>query len=122
MNIAYLSALKWPISHSLLVGLICISTNAYSSAGVTIRDKGSLTITNPATQGLNPAELSMNCFDITVEEGATLELNGAIINDLGSLIVNSSGTYTVTGNTTIKDCGTFFVIPTTNGNTVIFSL
>ena len=51
----------------------------------------SLIIHDGATLTLNDATLGLNCLDLTIEDGGTLDLGGGVVEECGVLEVSSSG-------------------------------
>ena len=77
----------------ILAGLFCSTHLAL--ADVTIQNGSTLTV--------NGANLDMNCSDIIVAEGATLDLGSGVVNDLGELAVDPAGTF-IEGTGTLNPC------------------
>jgi soluble P-type ATPase len=62
-----------------------------------------VTVQSGSTLTINSATLDMNCTDIIVAEGATLDLVNGVIDELGDLAVDPGGAV-ITASGTINPC------------------
>ena len=67
----------------ILVGALFYCSNWAFADGLIIHDGATLT--------LNDATLGLNCLDLTIEDGGTLDLGGGVVEECGVLEVSSSG-------------------------------
>jgi hypothetical protein len=67
----------------ILVGALFYSSNWALADGLTIHDGATLT--------LNDATLYLNCLDLTIEDGGTLDLGSGIVEECGVLEVSNGG-------------------------------
>ncbi|MBU0943096.1 MAG: hypothetical protein KJ804_12775 [Proteobacteria bacterium] len=82
-----------------------------------------LIIGDTSTLTINGGVLDVNCLDILVADGGTLDLQSGTLLDKNVLTVEAGGVYDRSGGT-IVSCGgnSFYVIPNPNGNPVIIAL
>ena len=62
-----------------------------------------VTVHSGSTLTINSATLDMNCTDVVVADGATLDLGSGVIDKLGDLLVDPQGTF-IEGFGTINLC------------------
>ncbi len=67
----------------VLVGTLFYCSNWAFADGLIIHDGTTLT--------LNDATLDLNCLDLTIEDGGTLDLGGGAVEECGILEVSSNG-------------------------------
>ena len=75
--------LKFKMVLVILVGALFYSSNWAFADGLIIHDGATLT--------LNDATLDLNCLDLTIEDGGTLDLGGGAVEECGILEVSSDG-------------------------------
>jgi hypothetical protein len=80
-----------------------------------IHDGGTITVETDST-------LFMNCNDLTIESGGTFIVNGGAVEERGKLVLESGGLYSIISGTVEKCYKSFYVIPGSNGRTVIICL
>lgn len=82
-----------------------------------------LTIGNGSTFTINGGTLDVNCNDILIKDGGTLELQTGILRDKKNLNIDGSGVYTYTSGTVFQ-CGenSFFLIFNKDGKPIIFAI
>jgi hypothetical protein len=86
---------KYIVILVLLVGaLLCCSPWALADG---------LVIHSGSTLNLNDATLDLNCMDLTIEDGGTLDLGSGRVRRLGALTVSSGGLL-IWGTGRIHDC------------------
>lgn len=82
-----------------------------------------LTIGDTSTLTVNGGVLDVNCLDILVKSGGTLDLQSGTLLDKKAVIVDAGGTYDNTFGTVLNcDGNSFYVIPSPNGKATIISL
>ena len=83
-----------------------------------------LTIGNGSTLTVNGGVLDVNCLDILVKNGGTLDLVSGTLQDKEILTVEAGGVYTNTGGIVIN-CGegnSFYVIRNRTGKPMVITL
>ncbi|MFX0200191.1 MAG: hypothetical protein ACFFCW_29075, partial [Candidatus Hodarchaeota archaeon] len=98
LTISLILALRRPVFLMALV--IFVGTLSYGSSWTFA---GSLIIHNGATLSLNNATLDLNCRDLTIEAGGTLDLGVGTVRQCGNLILNTGGIL-IWGTGTIYYC------------------
>lgn len=79
--------------------------------------ESTIIINSGSTLLISGGEHSFDCNDIVVKNGGSLEITGGKISDL-EYRVESGGSFSRTGGE-VLDCGSFFIIPTPQGNAII---
>lgn len=82
-----------------------------------------LIVGNGSTFTLNGGTLDVNCNDILIKDGGTLELQTGILRDKKNLNIEGSGVYTNTSGSVFQ-CGdsSFFLIFNKDGKPTVISL
>lgn len=95
--------------------IMLILTGMFYGIHTTFAD---VTIQSGSTLTINSADLDMNCTDIIVADGGTLDLGSGVVDELGELYVDPEGTL-IEGSGTINPCsvinlGTVVIDPDPN--------
>lgn len=82
-----------------------------------------LTIGSGSTLTINGSTLSLNCRDILISDGGSLQLQSGILAELGQMTVEPSGTYTYTSGNVIN-CGasSFYLLFTEEKKPIVILL